>query len=281
MNFQIEKINGDIIQTKNGTTTSFKANFDKGTIELNYKYKGEPNYGRIQLELEFLINGKNVIGKYNIENHIELPYQYPRTFELLDSTNNIVAIPHSYGIIIVNLDENSSHLVKYQTNEYQYSYFYKNELIIVESKCIKITSLTTLKEKIIDLQKEGRVFINGVQIKDNEIDIIVRNADINDSQLLTYSKKDLIELKKINLSELIADKELMKFLNKTKKSKLVAIPEFKYPSIISSWRFIPNIQKNSLIGRVEKWETPEKKDEYYERTEHFCTIKISLNQNVC
>ena len=136
MEISITKMNSDLLRSNKELKSSFCVESNIGPIKLNYRYKGEPNNDRIQLELEFSISGEDVLSKYNIDSHVELPYQHPSNFEIIDSTENYIAVPHTLGIVIINYRQNEKRLVKYQSNSFQYSYFIGDNLVI----CLLYTS---------------------------------------------------------------------------------------------------------------------------------------------
>jgi len=195
---------------------------------------------------------------------------------MLDDSQNRIAIPHSKGIYVIDLEKHITKIVKYKSRDFQYCYFYENELIIVESKFLTIVNLSNLDERKIDLETVGKVFIRGVKILSNEIQIIVQNIETGDSQMLIYRRSNLTQLKTLNLSELIKDEDVLKFLDEKRSRKLAFVPNFSYSSIIASWRCIPDIKKNSLIGSVIQWEEPIKKEMHFERVEHFGIIEVEL-----
>lgn len=276
MQFRIKKVAGSLDKISNSSKSIFVSETNTKTIELNYKYEGEPNNGRVILNLEFTINEKSALERYGIESQVELPYQYPKYFEMLKDSQDKIAIPHSKGIYIIDLEKSITNIVKYKSSGFQYCYFYENEMIIVESKFLTIVNISTLDERKIDLQSLGNVFINGVKISNSEIQVIVQNTDINDCQMLLYRRSDLTQLKTLNLSKLIKDEDVLKFLDEKRSSKLAFISNFSFSSIIASWRYIPNIKKNSFIGYVMQWEEPIKKEMHFERVEHFGIIEVEL-----
>lgn len=277
MSLKVEEISIDSEALNTGLNTDFKSTCKEGEVKLSYNYIAEPNNGRIQLELELAINGKSILNDFGISKDIELPYQYPRPFELYNENLNVISIPHNQGIIVLNLNDRSKQLIKYKSSEYEYSYFYDHDLVLVESKFLTISSLINTDEKHIDLNEMGRVFINGTTVTSDEVHILVRNADINDVELIKFNRHNLGLLSKLQLSKTIKDDQFDSALSKTKVSKLAAIPDFKYPSIISSWRGIQNIEHNSFIGRVEKWDNPIKKKDTYERKEYYGFVKITID----
>jgi len=274
-------MNSDLLRSNNEFKSNFLVESNFGPIELNYTYKGEPNNGRIQLELEFTISGVDFLNKYKIDSQVELPYQYPSNFEITDSTENYIAIPHTQGIIVVNQKEKEKRLVKYQTQRYQYSYFLGDNLIVVESKSLKLYSLSKNKEKKLILENQDREFISGAQIIKEHIILIVRNVDLEQTQLLVYSTDSLELIKSINLSDHILDTKLEPNLDLVQVSKLTNKQTFQFPDLISSWRYVPNIEKNSLIGRIVKYHTPVNKGDHYERVENHGLIKINIKENAC
>jgi len=274
-------MNSNLLRSNKKVKSNFLAESNLGPIELNYTYKGEPNNGRIQLELEFSINGVDFLSKYNIDSHVELPYQYPSNFEIIDSTENYIAIPHTLGIIVVNLKENEKRLVKYQTHRYQYSYFLDDNLILVESKSLKLYSLSENIEKKLILENQEREFINGAQISKEHILLIVRKVDLEQTQLLMYSTDSLELIKSINLSDHILDTILEPHLDLVQVRKLTNKHNFQLPDLISSWRYIPNIEKNSLIGKIVKYHKPVDKGDHYQRVENHGLIKINVKENAC
>lgn len=279
MKFSIKKVEGQLHGIDHSPKTTFTAITPSRNIELKYNYIGEPNNGRIQLRLDFTINKKSVLDEWGIESLVELPYLYPRSFEILNASKNKVVIPHTQGVYILDLEKRTTNLVKYKSRDFQYSYFYKNELIVVESKFLTIVNLSTTEEDCIDLQKEGSVYINGAKILGEEIQVIVRNVDINESQLLSFSKANLSLVSTSNLSDIIKDEALIDFLGERRIRKLSLIPDFQFSSIIASWRFIPNIKKNSFVGSVQKWEEPINNQNIFERVEHFGSIELELFRN--
>jgi len=281
MEFIIEKINNDLSFRNKGIQSRFVAECSLGKIELFYKYLGEPNNGRVQLELEFFINNVNVLDKYAIQNHVELPYQYPSNFEIIDPTENYIAIPHTQGIIVLNVRENKKQLVSYQSHRYAYSYFLENNLVLVASKALIISSLIKKEKKRIILESPERQFISGVQVRKDDILLIARKVDLNETHLLAYCKSNLELLKKINLSPYILDKELDTHLDLTRETRLSKIPEFRLPDTISSWRYVPSIEKNALIGRITKYHTPIASGSHYKRVENYGIIKINVKESAC
>jgi len=217
MQFCIKKVTGSLIDISNTPKSRFVSKTNTKYIELIYKYKGEPNNGRVLLILDFTINKENALERYGIESHVELPYQYPKYFEMLDDSQNRIAIPHSKGIYVIDLEKHITKIVKYKSRDFQYCYFYENELIIVESKFLTIVNLSNLDER-----------------------------------------------------------KMLKFLDEKRSRKLAFVPNFSYSSIIASWRCIPDIKKNSLIGSVIQWEEPIKKEMHFERVEHFGIIEVEL-----
>jgi len=230
MQFCIKKVTGSLIDISNTPKSRFVSKTNTKYIELIYKYKGEPNNGRVLLILDFTINKENALERYGIESHVELPYQYPKYFEMLDDSQNRIAIPHSKGIYVIDLEKHITKIVKYKSRDFQYCYFYE----------------------------------------------IVQNIETGDSQMLIYRRSNLTQLKTLNLSELIKDEDVLKFLDEKRSRKLAFVPNFSYSSIIASWRCIPDIKKNSLIGSVIQWEEPIKKEMHFERVEHFGIIEVEL-----
>lgn len=282
MKFKIEKVKREFLSgNKEIIRSSFISMCSKGKVNLNYKFKGEPNYDRVQLELELLINKTNVLEKYEIDSHVELPNQYPGFFELIDTTKNFVSFPHSNGFIIIDLKGNKKHLIKYPTGRLEYSYFLNGEFILVARKHLKAVSLVNFAERVLAIETQERVFILAVQIRKSDILVIVYNADLNDVQLMIFNKKDYQQIKKVNLSDYIFDNDLRTYLDSIRKSKLNKIPEFNFPTLISSWRYIKGLEKNSLNGLIQERQTPVKKGDYYERTENYGLIKISLEEYTC
>src|SRR5438045_166030 len=97
LSIEVDFIEKDIIKSFEGLKYIFFNHFFVQKIDIEYKYLGEPNYDRVQLELKILIDGKNITSDLGIDKHIELPYQYPGAFELIDPYGNFMSIPHNTG----------------------------------------------------------------------------------------------------------------------------------------------------------------------------------------
>lgn len=278
MEISITKMNSDLLRSNKELKSSFCVESNLGAIKLNYRYKGEPNNDRIQLELEFSISGEDVLSKYNIDSHVELPYQYPSNFEIIDSTENHIAVPHTLGIVVINYRQNEKRLVKYQSNSFQYSYFIGDNLVIVESKSLKLFSLSKNIEKTLILENQEREFVSGAQVNKEHVLLIVRQVDLKQTKLLVYGTDSLELLQSIDLSEHILDAKLEPHLDLVQVSKLSSEQNFDLPDLISSWRYIPNIEKNSLIGRITKYHKPVSVGDHYQRIENHGLIKIGFNE---
>lgn len=262
----------------NGLITHFEFNINSLYIQLDYKYKGEPNNNRIQLELSGNIGEKNIIDFYGLDRNIELPYQYPKYFELISQSGDFVAIPHNKGVYILQVDNNEKYLIKYQTDRFQTCFFVDNLFVLIEDKGFKIVDLIDFTERAILFDNEKLMFINAIQVREKLIYAIVQDVNTNRMKLFVYdrfnfSNKNFTEY---NLSDLVETKSFVDKLRYEKQSKLAGIPDFNYNSLIDSWRFTKNHKWNSLIGRIEHWFQPEKDGEYFIRKERYDYIELEI-----
>lgn len=241
----------ELLEQKNLIST-FKFSNELDEILIDYQYKGEPNNSRIQLKLSGMLNGKNIIESYDLNPNIELPYQYPGNFELFNANGRFVAVPHNQGIYLLQIDTNHKRLIKYQTRKFRTSYFVGDLFVLVEDKGCKIVDLVDFKEQVISFDDKQKLFISAVQVLKNEICMVLNDIEYNQLKLLLFYKQNfsLDKYYDFELSEIIESHELESKLRFDKKTKLAFIPDYKYNSIIDSWRFTPNKSWNSLIGRV-------------------------------
>jgi len=266
------------LSKKNGLISNFEITVDSCKVELDYEYKGEPNNNRIQLQLSGKINQKSIIADYGLNPNIELPYQYPKSFELSDTNGDFIAVPHNQGIYLIRVDSNNKHLIKYQTNKFQTCFFVDNLFVLVEDKGFKIVDLADFKECLILFDNEQKVFINAIQLQGNQIYTIIQDVEINQMKLFVFDKLNcsIDNYSEYNLADLIESKHLSESLKYEKETKLAGIPDFHYNSLIDSWRFVTNNKWNSLIGRIEDWLQPEKHGDYFIRKERYDYIELDI-----
>lgn len=122
------------IISKKGLISSFEDTIGNQKIELAYRFVEEQYRERILLNLELLVDNKNILEDFSIGSTVELPHQYPANYQLMNKAKNLLAIQHSLGIYVVNLITKETQLVRYKTNSFQHGYFSENYLIIVENK---------------------------------------------------------------------------------------------------------------------------------------------------
>lgn len=261
-----------------GLISHFEAIVNSTKVILDYEYKGEPNNGRVQLELSGSIGQKNLIDYYMLNKNVALPFQYPKLFELVNYKRDYIAVPHSEGIYILNINNKDKHIIKYQTNQFKTCFFTDNLFVLVEDKGCKIVNLADFKESSILFSNENRIFINAIKIQGNQIYAIILNSDSNQIKLYVFDKFNfsLDNYSEYNISELIETKNLTDILRFETTSKLAGISDFKYNSLIDSWRFVDNKKWNSLIGRIEHLYQPEKDGEYFIRKEKYDFIELKI-----
>lgn len=275
-------VDKDELSHMNGLISHFETNINSNKILVDYKYKGEPNNNRIQLELSGEIEGKSIISSYGIDKNIELPYQYPKHFELSDSNGDFIAIPHNQGVYILRTDSNDKYLIKYQTRNFQTCFFVGDLFVLVEDKGFKIVDLTDFTERFVLFGNEQKIFINALLLKENQVYVIIQDVEINQIKLLVFDKLNcsIDNYSEYNLADLFESKKLSESLKYEKETKLAGIPNFHYNSLIDSWRFVTNNKWNALIGRIEDWQEPEKQGDYFIRKERYDYIELEI-KNVC
>ncbi len=271
-------VNKDELSHQNGLISHFETNTNSNKILVDYKYKGEPNNNRIQLELSGEINGKSIISSHGINENIELPYQYPKRFELSDSKGDFIAIPHNQGVYILRADSNDKYLIKYQTKKFLTCFFVGDLFLLVEEKGFKIVYLADFTERFVLFENKLKIFINALQVIENQVYAIIQDVEINQMKLFVFDKQvcSFDNYSEYNLADLIESKHLSESLKYEKETKLAGIPVFHYNSLIDSWRFVANNKWNSLIGRIEDWLKPEKHGEYFIRKERYDYIELEI-----
>lgn len=282
INIDLRFVDKNELPEQKSYTSTFKLSNDSDEVIIDYKYRGEPNSGRILLRLSGILNGKNIIESYDLSPNIELPYQYPGNFELFNTNGRFVAVPHNKGIYLLHMDTNHKRLIKYQTHKFRTSYFVDDLFVLVEDKGCKIVELVDFKEQVISFGNSPKFFINAVQVLKNEIYIVVNDVEYNQLKLSSFSKQDfsLDKYSEYILSDMIESKDLESKLRFDRIAKLVFVPDYKYNSIIDSWRFIQNKSWNSLIGRVVFWFEPEEDGEHFIRREKYDYVELSINTSI-
>jgi hypothetical protein len=283
LNISLRFVDKKELSRQNTLISTFETHNNSNKISINYQYLDEPNNGRIQLRLSGNVNEKNIIDDYGLNQNIELPYQYPRNFELFQVNRNVVAIPHNKGIYLLDLNSKNKQLIRYQTRTFKTSFFLDNLFVLVEEKGCKIVNLDNFKESCILFNNNDRIFIDAVKVQDNQIYIILRDVEINKMKLLVFERRNfsLDRYLKFNLADIIEGKNLKSQLKYETRSKLSHVPKYRYKSLVDSWRFVSSRKWNQLVGRVEHWYEPKKENEYFIRRVRYdyIELKIELSDN--
>lgn len=275
---EMKQINLDEVSFFYNIPSHFEEQVNTKKISVDYSYLGEPNNGRIQLKLSGQYDGKDIISDFQVESALELPFQYPGYFQLIDKVGQTAGIPHNRGVYLLRIDNLEKYLILYQTNSYRTSFFIDDTFVLVEDKGIKLVELSSLKEKAILFDNQKYIILS-VQMSGNNIYVIVN--DVKDNQLLLFVFfRDLFSIdnsKKYILRDLVETNSISEKLRFERQSILTCSPDFKFMSLIDSWRFLPSNKWNVLNGMVQEWYLPEKDEESFIRKEKFDYIELYID----
>jgi len=251
--------------------------YTEGNIQLEYVYIGEPNYDRVQLELKLYIDGQDILNETKINRLVELPFQYPPAFELLNPQKNIIAVLHTQGIYLIERDTLKCYLISY-SNKYVESFFFKNGFYIIEEQNFSRFDLNTHETETFKINFETRSVIRAMKLIEEKIVLSVFNITHQKTELYISGNADFSRLnfKKYTLSDYVPDTEIEGRLRHKSDSRIASLQVFRYPNLIDSWLPLKNIN-NRLMGYVTIYENPIKDvDGNIFSTKYFDLIELKI-----
>ena len=261
MKFEIDYIDNSQIEQQFGIQSTFRY---LNEVELNYKYIREPNNGLIELEIELLINNKNVIPEIGLSKSVFLPNQYPSSFDLINESKSHISFPYNDGIYLLELSTSKIELINYTKSkinnslltQYIESFFYDNYFILVGKDNFLLYNIASKDRNLISFEFDDKEKIQTIKIINKEIIISIVNHKNEIYKYFLISKLENANnntFKKYFLSDYIDDSNFNEKFQIEHIRTLAGINNFKNKSIIDSWTPLSKFH-NRLLGQVNKYD---------------------------